>query len=326
MPGRRAFLLLAGAGLGALFLWLAVRKLDWAAFGTALSHAHPSEIALGVACLLAYYVLKALRWRYLVEPFARARVRELMPAVLAGLAGNLLFPHVGEFARAVLAGRLLKTPPGALLGSIAIERFFDFLALLAIVLAVLLPLGAMDHHIRAASYFVAILSAAILAAVVLFVFQTETCLAIGRSMLTPFSKRLAGVVEYHLRQARVGLGAIGTPRLLVPIFGLSVLQWLVILGCVAFSLRAVDVSVTLAGAVSVLLLNVIGLTLPAAPGHVGTIQLAFLVGLAPFGVPQEEAFAASVIYNFLMFVPTMILGFPGLRRAGEVLRERLGPD
>ena len=111
----------------------------------------------------------------------------------------------------------------------------------------------------------------------------------------------------------------------MPIFGLSVLQWLVILGCVAFSLRAVDVSVTLAGAVSVLLLNVIGLTLPAAPGHVGTVQLAFLVGLAPFGVPHEEAFAASVVYNFLMVVPTVILGFPGLRRAGEVLRERIQP-
>ena len=141
MPGRRAFLLLAGAALGALFLWLAVRKLDWAAFGAALSHAHPGEIALGVACLLAYYVLKALRWRFLVEPFAKARTRELLPAVLAGLAGNYVFPHVGEIARAVLAGRRLKTPPGALLGSIAIERFFDFLALLVIVVVVLLPLG-----------------------------------------------------------------------------------------------------------------------------------------------------------------------------------------
>ena len=325
MPGRRAFLLLAGATLGALFLWLAVRKLDWAAFGATLSRAHPGEIALGFACLLGYYAVKALRWRYLVEPFTKARAGELLPAVLAGLAGNYVFPHVGEIARAVLAGRRLKTPPGALLGSIAIERFFDFLALLVIVVVVLLPLGGIDEDIRSASVFVATLCATLLAAVVLFVFQTETCLAIGKRVLTPFSPRLANVAEYHLRQARVGLGAIGAPRLLVTIFGLSMLQWLVILGCVAFSLRAVDVSVTLAGAVSVMLLNVIGLTLPAAPGHVGTVQLAFLVGLTPFGVPHEQAFAASVVYNCLMVVPTVILGFPGLRRAGAVLRERIQP-
>jgi len=132
-----------------------------------------------------------------------------------------------------------------------------------------------------------------------------------------------GKVEGHAWVACEGRSLIGgTPSEIGQFTPLAVFD----IQAPAFSLRAVDVSVTLAGAVSVLLLNVIGLTLPAAPGHVGTIQLAFLVGLAPFGVPKEEAFAASVIYNFLMFVPTMVLGFPGLRRAGEVLRERLGPD
>jgi uncharacterized membrane protein YbhN (UPF0104 family) len=76
---------------------------------------------------------------------------------------------------------------------------------------------------------------------------------------------------------------------------------------------------------SVLFLNVIGLTLPAAPGHVGTVQIAFIVSLAPFGVTQEQAFAASVVYNFLIVVPTVILGFPGLRRAGAALREQVLP-
>jgi glycosyltransferase 2 family protein len=325
MPGRRALVLLFGAALGALFLYLAVRRLDWPAFSAALSRAHAAPILAGLACLLAYFLLKALRWRYLVEPFARASTRELLPAVLAGLAGNYVFPHVGEIARAVLASNRLGTPPGALLGSIAIERLFDFLALLVMVLAVLLPLGGVDDDIRTASVAVAALCAAILAAVVLFVLRTDACLAIARRALSPFSGGLADAAAYHLGQARVGLGAIAAPRLLVPIFGLSVLQWLAILGCVAFSLRAVDVSVTLAAAVSVLLLNVIGLTLPAAPGHVGTVQLAFIVGLAPFAVPQEQAFAASVVYNFLMVVPTVVLGFPGLRRAGEALRERLLP-
>ena len=325
MPGRRALILFLGAALGALFLYLAVRRLDWHAFHDALAHAHAGEVALGVGCLLVYFAVKALRWRFLVEPFAKARTRELLPAVLAGLAGNYVFPHVGEIARAVLAGRRLGTPPGALLGSIAIERFFDFLTLFVIVLVVMLPLGTMDEDIRSASLFIGILCVAILASVVLFVFQTETSLAITRRLLQPFSRKLAERAIYHLGQARVGLGAIGNPRLLVPIFGLSLLQWLVFLGCVAFSLRAVDVAVTLPSAVAVLLLNVIGLTLPAAPGHIGTVQIAFIVALAPFGVTQEQAFAASVVYNFLIVVPTLVLGFPGLRQAGAVLRERIPP-
>jgi uncharacterized protein (TIRG00374 family) len=326
MPGRRALLLSLGAALGALFLYLAVRRLDWAAFTAEIGRAHLGQISLGMVCLLTCYGVKAERWKHLIAPFARASGRDLQPAVIAGFAGNFVFPHFGEIARAVLAGRLLSVAPSALLGSIAIERFFDFLALLVIVLVVLLPLGGIEDEIRGASFAMAGLCVLMLAGVVLFVFRTEACMDIARRIAAPISRELARKAVYHLRHARVGLGAIGAPRLVTRIFGWSVLQWVAILGCVVFSLRAVDIPVTIAGAVSVLLLNVIGLTLPAAPGHVGTVQLAFIAGLAPFGVAREEAFAASVIYNVLMVVPTVILGFPGLRRAGAELRERLMPE
>jgi hypothetical protein len=323
MPGRRVPLLLFGVALGALFLFLAIRSLDWRAFAAALATASPADIALILACLFTYFALKALRWRFLIAPFARARMRDLLPAVLTGLAGNYVFPHLGEIPRAVLAARELKAPPGTLLGSIAIERFFDFLALLAIVLVVLLPVNRMNDEIRSASLFAAILCAVLLVGVVLFLFRTEGCLRLARRLLAPLPARLGEAVVHQLRQAAAGLGAIAAPRLLLPIFALSVLQWLAVLGCVAFSMRAVHVPLTLAGATSALLLNIIGLTLPAAPGHVGTVQLAFIVGLAPFGVAREGAFAASVVYNVLMVVPTVILGLPGLRRAGGALRERL---
>jgi len=323
MPGRRTLLLLFGAGLGALFLYLAVRRLDWAAFAAELGRAHPGQVAMGLVCLFCYYGVKAERWKHLVAPFARTSGRDLQPAVLAGLAGNYVLPHVGEIARAVLAGRRLGVPVSALLGSIAVERFFDFFSMLAIVLAVLLPLGGLDDDIRAASYAAAAISAVLLVGVVLFVLRTEACIGAVRRLLGAFSAKLAESAAYHLRHARTGLGAIGAPWLLTRIFAWSVLQWIAILGCVVFSLRAVDAPVSLAGAASVLLLNVIGLTLPTAPGHVGTVQLAFIAGLAPFGVADEEAFAASVIYNVMMVVPTVILGFPGLQRAGAELRERL---
>ena len=90
-----------------------------------------------------------------------------------------------------------------------------------------------------------------------------------------------------------------------------------------FSMRAVDAPGLDRGATATLLLNVIGLTLPAAPGHVGTVQLAFIVGLAPFGVAARRPSRPRSIYNVLMVVPTVILGLPGLRRAGAELRERL---
>ena len=42
-----------------------------------------------------------------------------------------------------------------------------------------------------------------------------------------------------------------------------------------------------------------------------------IAGLAAFGVPREQAFAASVIYNVLMVVPTVILGFRACAARGR---------
>ena len=75
MPGRRAVLLVLGAALGALFLYLAVRRLDWAAFTAEIGRAHAGQIALGMFCLFTYYGVKAERWKHLSAPFARASGR-----------------------------------------------------------------------------------------------------------------------------------------------------------------------------------------------------------------------------------------------------------
>jgi uncharacterized protein (TIRG00374 family) len=322
MSGRRAILIL-GAILGSLFLYLAVRKVDWTTLVATLSHAHPGYVGLGLLSMFAYFGVKAWRWRYLINPFARASTQALLPSVLAGLAGNYVLPHVGEIARAVLASQRVNAPVSALLASVAIERIFDFLVILVIVLAVLEPIGRMSAEIQTASYVVGALCAGILAAVVLFLFRTEVCLRFADRLLSLFSERLSAGVLTQLRAASTGLGAIARPRLFVPIFLLSILQWMLIAAAMASSLKAVDAHVTLAGAVSVLLWNVIGLTLPAAPGHVGTVQLAFILGLAPFGVVRADAFAGSVIYNCVAVVPSLAFGLSGLRRAGIELRARL---
>ncbi|MGH8250855.1 MAG: lysylphosphatidylglycerol synthase transmembrane domain-containing protein [Steroidobacteraceae bacterium] len=325
MTGHRLVLFI-GALLGALFLYLAVHSLDWHEFAASLARADLRYAALSPIALLTYFIVKAMRWRYLVSPLVRTGTKALLPPVLAGNAGNYLFPHAGEIARVFLAGRRLGVSASPLLASVAIERVFDFLALLLIVFAVLIPAHRMSPEMRTACIFVGTLCAAMLALVVVFLLRTDVCLRLAERALTPFSPRLRASVVGHLGAAGAGMAAIATPGLLLPVLILSILQWLLIVACMALCLLAVAVPVSLASVTSVLLLNVIGLTLPAAPGHVGTVQLSFIVGLAPFGVAQPDAFAGSVVYNVVTVVPTLMLGLPGLRRAWVDLRARFAPD
>lgn len=323
MISKQRIIFVVGVLLGAAFLSVAARSLDWAALAAALQRAHVPDLIAFVVCVFVYLVVKAHRWRYLIRPLADVSTAHLLPAVYAGNAGNLIVPHAGEFARAIVASRRLHVPSSALLASIAVEKVFDFLSLLLIAMVALVPVGRMSPDMLVASYVIGGLSAVIFAGAVAFMVWSEGCLRFVAWVLAPASSRLRDGVLRQVRAGTAGLNSIVRPARFVPVLLYSVLQWLAVIACVAFSLKAVDVPVSLAAAVSVLLLNVIGLTLPAAPGQVGTVQLAFTVSLAPFGVARADAFAASVVYNFLMIAAGFASGLPSLRRAGMELRRLL---
>jgi hypothetical protein len=48
--------------------------------------------------------------------------------------------------------------------------------------------------------------------------------------------------------------------------------------------------------------------LPSAPGFVGPMQAAFVFALAPFGIEQEAALAASVLFLLGHWIPVTAVG------------------
>ena len=56
------------------------------------------------------------------------------------------------------------------------------------------------------------------------------------------------------------------------------------------------------------MLLVVGLTLPTAPGYLGTTQVCFTAVLAVFGVDEDLAFAASALYTACVVLPVFFIG------------------
>jgi uncharacterized protein (TIRG00374 family) len=254
-----------------------------------------------------------LRWRHLVSPFAGATTWQLLPAVFAGTAGNSLVPHAGELVRVVVARRRVAAETSTLMGTIAVERMLDFIALLVIAMVVLVPLGAMIESVQAASWVLAALGGGILAAALLVTFRTESVVIWLEGRLARLSPALRDRVLREVRLGAEGLGSLRQPRLLAVVLALSIAQWLLVAATIFFSLRAVGLVAELVAVTSVLLMSVVGVTLPTAPGYVGTLQAAFVLGLAPFGVGAANAVAASVVYNFLVIVPVWLVAMPHLQ-------------
>lgn len=95
---------------------------------------------LALASLPVYFLglwVRTIRWRYLLRPVKKVSVLRLYPVVIIGLMANNLIPaRAGELARAYVLGEREKVSKTSALGTIAVDRIFDGLTLIPMMLIV----------------------------------------------------------------------------------------------------------------------------------------------------------------------------------------------
>lgn len=312
---------LIGLLLGLLFLWAATRAISIAELAATMRRGSPPMLGAAAAAFWLFVLVKSLRWQFLLGPLESLRTKQLLPPVIIGLAGNLLIPHSGEIARAYLVSRCARNAPvSALLGTIAAERMLDFLAipvLLGAATALERPPAPM---LLGVSYtFAAIATLIALFIGVLLRWSEGTLRAIER-LTSPLPARWRTFITGEVRKALHGFAVIRSPHRLGIATVLSVLQWLSMATVVYFAVRSFGAEAPWAASTLVLALTVIGLTAPTAPGYVGTIQLAFIVGLAEYGIAESGALAASISFNVIVTVPVLLVTLPLMHRLGYRFR------
>jgi uncharacterized protein (TIRG00374 family) len=110
---------------------------------------HPSKLrhafsdvnyAWILASLPVYYLalwVRTIRWQYLLRSVRKVSAIRLYPVVIIGLMANNLIPaRAGELARAYVLGQREKISKTTSLGTIAVDRLFDGITLVPILLIV----------------------------------------------------------------------------------------------------------------------------------------------------------------------------------------------
>ena len=117
-------------GVGALFLFLAFRGQDTEKLLSDLKTANYSWVAVSsVACLLSH-VFRAARWNMLITPLGHEpKLKNTFSAVMIGYLANLALPRLGEVSKCAALSRAEKIPANQLIGTMLVERIFDFLML-----------------------------------------------------------------------------------------------------------------------------------------------------------------------------------------------------
>lgn len=328
-PRVRRLPLIAGLLVGTLLLWLSLRHADLRAAFAALAEADPRWCLAVLAAGPLFMALKSARWAVLLGPLARPAFGTLHRAVYIGSAANMVIPHTGEVLRALSLSRAGLAPAASGLGSVALERVLDMLAVVLLATAVVATHGTVPRLLWMGC--LAGLSIALAGATLVFLLPTaprplRTLWQATAGRWLP--QRLRHWTERQLRHLVAGFASARKPRRVAVALVLSLAMWGVVVYAVWGSTRAVGLTPGLTAVITVFVLGVVGLTLPSAPGAVGATQLAFVAGLALAGVPATLAFAASLVYTAWFIVSMMLAGglwwllswSSGARRVRDTLR------
>jgi uncharacterized protein (TIRG00374 family) len=269
------------------------------------------------------YWIRCVRWSILLRPLkADVRARDVFPAVMIAFSSAMVLPPpLGEFVRMYIIGKQLRLKNVSVLASIALERAFDLLSIVLLVGFALAVAPKPSEEFVVIGALGATLAGLAFAFSLVYYFWNEQLVRIVRFILRIFPDRLGRTLSNQLDLIVSGLSALKSKRSVAALIVLTLAQWALMGLAIFVSFVAVGVAVHVSAAFLVLAFTFAGVSLPTTPGAVGTVQLAFALGLGAYGVGTADAVAASIFWQGIAYSFILALGVFHFVRLGYTVSE-----
>ena len=253
------------------------------------------ELAIAIVTYAFVTAIRGWRWHAILRHARIAhRLADAEGLVVVGYMGNTVLPaRGGEILRMILMAQRSDANKREILGSIVSERLLDAVVLLTLFAGMTFAgagPAALGNELAVACLVVAV---AVVAA-------AWIVLRIRRSGRLD---RLAITIRPFLRASRPLMSRFGLFLLLV-----TTIVWALEVVVFWFVAQAVNIEVTFVEGMFMVVLTSFVMSIPAAPGYVGTFDAALLFGLSGYGVDGGQALAFTLLWRFVLFVPITIAG------------------
>ena len=294
--------------------------------GQVLGRAQPLPIAVVVVCVLGSLLTRAARWQIYFLPQRRVPFSPLLGTLAISYMASTFLPlRAGELIRAVFLGQRQVIAVPRIVGTILLEKLFDFLAI-GVMLALLvaatpsLPEGAQ-------------VAGKAIATVILLGFGFVVALAVWRAPTlkvvgfiaqhVPFSLGRRLRLEHAATQFAEGTDSLRQVRLWVPLLAWTAITWAFSIGSGWAGALALGLQPGLAALVFLIVLTSTGQAVPSSPGYVGVYHAAAVLALTQFGVDPATALGVAVLTHALSYGSLVVVGLIALWTGGYTMRDVL---
>lgn len=299
---------LAGILVSILFVYLAVRQVDVAGSLQTLKDVQPLLLGIATLVYLASFPVLALRWRLILRAQKVLSWRELIVPLFVGYMANKFVPAgTGEIYRAHSLGRRRRMSRSGVAASIVVERTFDGLMLVCLILLVF-ALFPQTHFLGGAAFVTGLAFLAVAVGILLCSLMEYTTRRVINWGLELLPQTLRKHVSCRLDVFLQGIRGISTVKEFLAVCIFTVLIWVLEACAIALVVLSFGVSLPLSGFVLVFALASLGTTLPSGAGYIGPYQYAFVLSLGAFAVSQETALAVSVAAHLALLGSATLIG------------------
>lgn len=318
IPWRGLIALVITVGL----LWWAFRGISWEELWHHVRDADPWLMTLAVIGSFLVFPLRAARWRPILDPVApNTPFGPLWRATCIGFMANSVLPsRAGEIIRPFMLVRETQISFSAALASLVVDRVFDAIVVLLLILVALLdpslPSGlSLGASITATAIVIGVGMIALYAMVFFPGALVRLFEAFARRVAPKYEQRGAEM----LRSFATGLSVLRDPVRFVVVFLWALAMWLVQPIAFWVGFKAIGIDVPFTAALLVQGIIVFAVAVPSTPGFFGIFEAAAKAGLGIYGVQESLALAWGLTYHVLSLIPIVVVGLYYLARSGVKL-------
>ncbi len=318
----------------------------WGGMARVLARADYLYMLPALLCVVLTYALRVMRWRLFLTPVRRVRYRQITDAVCIGFMANCVLPlRAGELIRPYVLSRTSGVSLGSAAGTgVGLARVYDMVGacfLLFLTLCVVPARGdvrsepwgpyravtdvRVERRAEAppwarrlreeAPWFAGF---ALLAMVGLVVVAARPRLALGVAefLLRPLPAGWRHRLLTAGGQALETFNFLKSPGPVAAALGMTLLLWLCYPLSAWYVAEAFGLGLPPGAALLVQSLLTLAVVLPQGPGYIGVYQVAAMVGVQLYGVPESAAAAFATMLWLLSVVPITLVGLPLLWMQG----------
>ena len=300
--------LLLGFILSFLGLYFAFQNIDLNDLLKSFESINYFGIFVAIILLILYTYIRSFRWRLLLFSLKPVTIKDLFASNMVGYFGNSILPFkMGEILRGYAISRNNDLKTSTVLGSIVLERVCDLGGLLILLFFVTL-FYSFPYDIGLS---LLISAAAILIVLILlwFIsFKKELIMnKINGTQLMDFKTVISFIKT--LSSFSIGFSSLNSFRSFIYVSLLTIVSWFILYLVTYYTLLSLNLQIGWVEIAVVLLLTSMAMSVPAAPGAIGTHHFAtYYVMNSLLGFNSIDSQTFAIVLHAVSYLPLVAIG------------------